>query len=110
MLMEFWAQHGALAGFGFILAMFFFPRLTQLFATAHSLVLSVAMGPAMIPVWWAGWVLLPRCLCAVTATMMYGSSNPILVFLTWVWAVTGDLGEKIQGYRMAQKSGMLDNV
>ena len=102
--MDFFAQHGDLAAFGFIIAMFFFPRLTQIFATAHSAIFSYVFGPAGVPVWWAAMLILPRCTAALTATFMYSDTNPFLVFLAWIWAVSFDIGEKVYSYRKMIKS------
>lgn len=78
--MNFWDNHGLF----FILAMAFFPRLTLLFS-------SVPFGGVL---WWLGFVFAPRILVAVLATMTYLETNPILVTLTWIWALSGETVEK----------------
>jgi hypothetical protein len=76
----FWHVHGIF----FVLFMFFFPRLTLLFS-------SVASGGIL---WWLGWLFTPRLLVAILATTSYWQTNPILVVLTWMWAVGGEPFEK----------------
>ncbi len=77
---NFWNVHGWL----FILAMFFFPRLTLIFS-------SVATGGFL---WWLGWVLTPRLLVAILATNAYWHTNTILVVFTWLWMLGGEGAEK----------------
>jgi hypothetical protein len=84
--MSFWDVHGI----WFIIAMFFFPRLTLLFS-------SVATGGFL---WWLGWLLTPRLLVAVLATSSYWDTNRILVVLTWIWALGGESAEKGGGHRI----------
>lgn len=64
---DFWIVHG----WGFILCMLFFPRLTMLFGTAVTASFGV-LG-------WVGWVLAPRLTVAIIATTMYWDMNPVLV-------------------------------
>lgn len=78
--MNFWDYHGWL----FILAMFFFPRLTMLFATA-------AGGGFW---YWVGWLFAPRLTVAILATYFFWESNTVLVVFTWVWALGGESTEK----------------
>ena len=79
-LINFWHVHGVF----FILFMFFFPRLTLLFS-------SVPFGGFF---WWLGWIFAPRLLVAVLATINYWQTNPILVVLSWCWALSGETAEK----------------
>jgi len=79
-MISFWDVHGLF----FILFMFFFPRLTLLFS-------SVATGGLF---WWLGWLIAPRLLVAVLATMTYGPTNPVLVAFAWFWAIGGESLEK----------------
>ncbi len=79
--MNFWDTHTAL----FILAMFFFPRLTMLFATTF--------GGGFL--YWLGWFFVPRITVAIIATHLYGNTNTTLVVLTWFWAITSEFSEKI---------------
>jgi hypothetical protein len=78
--MSFWDNHGVF----FIFFMFFFPRLTLLFS-------SVPFGGFF---WWLGWIFAPRLLVAILATMAYLQTNPMLVFLAWIWATLLEVFEK----------------
>ena len=77
---DFWAVHG----FWFILFMFFFPRLTMLFATT--------VGGGFL--YWLGWCLLPNLTVATIATSCFWQTNPVLCVLTWFWALGGEISEK----------------
>ena len=77
---DFWSNHTG----WFILAMFFFPRLTMLFATT--------VGGGFF--YWVGWLLAPRFTVAIIATYLYGHTNTALVVFTWIWALTGETAEK----------------
>lgn len=77
---SFWDNHSAL----FVVAMFFFPRLTMLFATSY--------GGGLL--YWLGWLFVPRITVAVIATMLYGDTNTVLVVLAWLWALGGESAEK----------------
>lgn len=77
---DFWQVHGV----GFVLAMCFFPRLTLLFS-------SVVSGGIF---WWLGWLIAPRILVAILASSAYWQTNPILVVITWLWALAGEGTEK----------------
>jgi len=59
-----------------------FPRLTLLFATASGGLL-----------WWLGWICMPRLTVAILA-LNYYDTNPALVIITWIWALTGETTEK----------------
>lgn len=74
----FWAVHGIV----FVLCMFFFPRVTLLLATVWGGLL-----------WWLGLVFVPRLTVAILA-LPYYDTNPILVILTWIWALSGETAEK----------------
>lgn len=77
---NFWDVHGIF----FIFFMFFFPRLTLFFS-------SVAFGGIF---WWLGWLIAPRLLVAILATIHYADTNIVLVVLTWIWAASIEFGEK----------------
>lgn len=62
----------------------FFPRLTLLFS-------SVAFGGFL---WWLGFFFMPRLLVACLATYYYWPTNPVLVFISWFVALTGEVFEK----------------
>lgn len=79
MPLNFWELHGLL----FIAAMFFFPRLALIFLTAWGGLF-----------WRTGLIIAPRLSIALIATVLYLSTNPILVCLTWIWAIVGELLEK----------------
>jgi hypothetical protein len=76
----FWHNHHLI----FIACMFFFPRLTLLLS-------DVVSGGFL---WWLGWLIAPRLLVAILATVSYWRTNPILVALTWCWAFSGESVEK----------------
>lgn len=78
--MNFWDNHSIL----FVICMFFFPRLTMLFATTY--------GGGFL--YWLGWFLAPRLTVAIIATMLYSQTNLIMVVLAWFWAMAGEGGEK----------------
>lgn len=77
---NFWDYHGFL----FILAMFFFPRLTMLFATT--------VGGGFL--YWLGWLVAPRLTVAIIATSLFYEHNVVLLIFTWIWALGGEFGEK----------------
>ena len=77
---NFWDVHG----WWFIVAMCFFPRLTLLFG-------NVASGGFF---WWLGWLVAPRILVAILASIAYWETNSILVIITWLWALAGEGTEK----------------
>ncbi|RDI96813.1 hypothetical protein DVT68_19870 [Dyella solisilvae] len=77
---NFWDVHGWL----FVVAMFFFPRLTLLFS-------SVVSGGFL---WWLGWLFAPRLLVAILATTAYWETNRVLVIAAWFWALAGEGAEK----------------
>ena len=76
----YWDHHG----FGFLVFITFFPRLTLLFS-------SVPFGGLF---WWLGWFFTPRILVAILATLNYWKMNPVLVLISWVVALSGESGEK----------------
>ena len=79
---NFWDIHGLL----FIFFMFFFPRLTMLFAGICSAFSGL--------LFWLGWIFVPRITVAVLASMIYWTHNPLLVIITWIWALSGETTEK----------------
>ena len=74
---NFWQVHGLF----FLFFMFFFPRLTMLFATTFT-------GGIFF---WVGFFLVPRLTVAIYASLTYWDTNPILVVITWIWAIVGEL-------------------
>jgi hypothetical protein len=79
---DFWTVHG----WGFILCMFFFPRITML-ATGICSAFSGVL-------FWFGWLLAPRLTVAILATSVYWDTNAVLVVLAWMWAFSGESTEK----------------
>lgn len=77
---NFWDKHGVF--FLFFIAIF--PRLTLLFS-------SVAFGGFL---WWLGFFICPRILVASLATVAYFHTNPILVIISWLIALSGEVFEK----------------
>lgn len=71
-------------GIFFLIFITLFPRLTLLFS-------SVPFGGVF---WWAGFIFCPRILVAVLATVAYYYTNPILVVLSWMIALSGEYAEK----------------
>lgn len=68
----------------FLIFITIFPRLTLLFS-------SVPFGGIF---WWLGFFFMPRLLVAVLATIAYGHTNPLLVGIAWVVAISGEIMEK----------------
>jgi hypothetical protein len=82
---SFWVVHGI----GFILCLAIAPRLTLFIC---SVILGTITSGGWL--WWLGWIFFPRLLIAVLATYGYWDTNPILVVLTWMWALSGEKEEK----------------
>ena len=77
---NFWDKRGIF----FLFFITIFPRLTLLFS-------SVATGGF---VWWLGFIFCPRILVASLATVAYFHTNPILVIISWMVALGGEVFEK----------------
>jgi hypothetical protein len=77
---DFWKKHGVF----FLIFISIFPRLTLLFS-------SVAFGGFF---WWLGFFFFPRILVASLATVAYFHTNPVLVTISWLVAVSGEYFEK----------------
>lgn len=77
---NFWDRHNIF--FLFFIAIF--PRLTLLFS-------SVATGGF---IWWLGFFFCPRILIATLATVAYFHTNPVLVVISWLVAIGGEVFEK----------------
>ena len=67
----------------------FFPRLSLLFC-------NIPYGLFF----WIGWFFLPRIVIAVNATIFYLDTNPILVILSWIIALSGESAEKSYTYKI----------
>jgi hypothetical protein len=77
---NFWDHHGIF----FLFFITLFPRLTLLFS-------SVPFGGFF---WWIGFFFAPRILVAILATLNYWHANPVLVLISWLIAISGEIGEK----------------
>jgi hypothetical protein len=77
---NFWNKRGVF----FLIFITIFPRLTLLFS-------SVATGGVL---WWLGFFFLPRVLVASLATVAYFHTNPVLVTISWLIALGGEVFEK----------------
>ena len=84
---SFWQVHGIFFGILLGLCLAFVPRLTTFFLL---LLTSFASGGVL---WWLGWFFFPHILVAGLATLTYWDTNPVLVILTWVWALIGTSAE-----------------
>jgi hypothetical protein len=71
-------------GVFFLFFITFFPRLTLLFS-------SVVSGGLF---WWLSWLVCPRLLVALLATQAYFKTNPALVVVSWMVALSGEFFEK----------------
>jgi hypothetical protein len=89
--LDFWQVHGL----GFVVALFFFPRITLLLS-------AVSSGGVF---WWIGWLFAPRLLVAILASLGYWDTNPFLVILTWLWALGGEGAEKTGARRVTVGHG-----
>lgn len=86
---DFWDVHGM----AFVLCMCFLPRVTIVFmASARSIPIDVGLLS------FTGWWIAPRLTVAIVATPIYWDTNPALIILTWVWAVVGEVLEKLIGW------------
>lgn len=77
---NYWDKRGVF----FLIFITIFPRLTLLFS-------SVAFGGFL---WWLGFFFCPRILVASLATVAYFHTNPVLVSISWVIALGGEVMEK----------------
>ena len=86
----FWSNHSYVLLIGLVL----FPRFSLLFCNVSGSVL-----------FWIGWLFLPRITVAILSTIFYSSTNPILVILSWMFALGGESAEKKYGYKMTKHRG-----
>ena len=77
---NFWENHGIFL----LIFITLFPRLTLLFS-------SIPFGGLF---WWLGFIIAPRFLVSILATISYWNENPILVLISWLVAIGGESGEK----------------
>lgn len=71
-------------GYFFLFFITIFPRLTLLFS-------SVVSGGVL---WWLAFFFCPRILVATLATVAYFHTNPVLVTISWLVAIGGEVFEK----------------
>lgn len=76
--MNFFDQHGEIT----LIYLALFPRLTLLLG-------SFATGGVL---WWLGWVFAPHLLVAILS-LPYWDSNPVLVVIAWLMALSGTSAE-----------------
>ena len=81
---NFWLHNSIIILIGLTL----FPRITLLFCNVSGSIL-----------FWIGWISFPRITVAIFATLYYLSTNPILVILSWLFALGGESAEKTYGYK-----------
>lgn len=77
-------------GYAFLFFMALFPRLTLI--VSGLFFNSIEFGGFL---WWIGFFLAPRLLVAVLATISYWNTNPILVVISWLFALSGESSEKV---------------
>ena len=93
----FWSNHS----YVFLIGLTLFPRFFLLFCNVSGSVL-----------FWMGLLFLPRITVAILATLFYSSTNPILVILSWIFALGGESAEKKYGYKMTKnrKKNKIENA
>ena len=82
---NFWIYHGFLLLIGLTL----FPRLSILMCNIPGGLF-----------FWIIWIVFPRIVIAFYASILYFDTNPILVFLSWIIALSGESTEKSYGYKI----------
>ena len=94
---NFWSNNSIFYAIGLAL----FPRISLLFCSITGSIF-----------FWFGWLFLPRITIAILATYFYSNTNPILVVLSWIFALGGESAEKRYGYKMKKNrdSKKIDNV
>lgn len=78
---NFWDNHTVF----FLLGMLLIPRITLLIATQYG-------GYWLI--YWFGWLVCPRIMGALIATILYSEQNFWLVFFSWIIAILVESAEK----------------
>ncbi len=89
---NYWDAHGL----GLLLGLALLPRLTLLLS-------SIATGGLL---WWLGWLVAPRMLVATLATVSYFETNPALVVIAWLIALSGESSEKCWLRRRSRASAL----
>lgn len=77
---DFWTVHG----WGFLIGITLFPRITMLVATAA--------GGGFF--YWLGWLFVPRVVVAILAVAHYWHTNPVLCVIAVLLCVCGESAEK----------------
>ena len=86
---SFWSNHTY--DYIFLIGFTLFPRFSLLFCNiSWSFFILI------------GWLFLPRITIAILATLFYSPTNPILVILSWMFALGGESAEKKYGYKMTK--------
>lgn len=80
-MVDFWTNHGIF----FLLLCQIFPRLTIVFGTAYPI------GADQI----IAWLLFPRFLAAYLATQFYWDTNPVLVMVAWIMAISSLIASSV---------------
>lgn len=80
---DFWLVHG----WGFLICIALFPRLTMLIAGTAFKFMSFASPWGILS--WVGWVFVPHLVVAILATTYYWNTNPILCVFAWMAALSG---------------------
>jgi hypothetical protein len=94
--MSYWVAHGYINGLLFLLFLTALPRLTLFIGMAIGVGfaswLTIPFGVSgvlavpIVLVGWIAWLIVPRWLIAIIATLLYWSTNPILVLCAWITA------------------------
>ena len=87
---NYWDHHGVFL----LIFLCFFPRLTLV-------VSSIPFGGLL---WWLGWLFVPRILVASLATIAYWNSNPILVVISWLFALGGESSDKVMVFHRRSRA------
>lgn len=82
---DFFVKHG----WFFLFSVALFPRLTLL---VSGLIFGTIEFGGLL--WWAGFLIAPRILVAILATVSYWHTNQFLVVMSWLIALGGESSEK----------------
>tara|TARA_B100000029_G_C17231910_1_gene835682 strand:+ start:322 stop:633 length:312 start_codon:yes stop_codon:yes gene_type:complete len=85
---DFWSNHNII----FLIGLTLFPRISLFFCNINFSIFTLF-----------GWLIIPRITIAVFATIYYLNSNPILVLLSWFFALSGETVEKKYGTKISYK-------
>lgn len=98
---DFFVKHG----WFFLFSIALFPRLTLL---VSGLIFNTIEFGGLF--WWLGFLIAPRILVAVLATISYWNTNQVLVILSWLIALGGESSEKfVISKRMSAHPRRFDN-